>query len=82
MASVAVEVDHAASWPPFHPASGFYRRDGARVICAVCLREVHDEQCPVVIIHQQLRELAAHMGAFVAETRDTMETIEALLRAR
>jgi hypothetical protein len=64
-----------------HP--GFYRpgpRDG--VVCALCGAPdyAHAPDCPVMVLHAQLREVAGSLGLFVATTRETLDALERLLR--
>jgi len=61
----------------------FSERDGAgRVICIVCreLGGIHAPTCPLVALDWQLRELAAEVGEFVANVKETLEHIGRLIR--
>jgi hypothetical protein len=69
-----------------HPHPGFYRPAGVGavgdVICALCDARgyTHAPDCPVMVLHAQLRELAGQLGLFVATTRETLDALERLLR--
>lgn len=65
------------------PALSFTARDaGGRVICIVCreLGGIHAPTCPLVALDWQLRELAAEVGAFVANVKETLEQIGRTIR--
>jgi len=58
-------------------------RDGAgRLICIVCreLDGAHLPTCPIVALDGQLRELAAEVGEFVANAKETLEQIARTIR--
>lgn len=58
-------------------------RDGAgRVICIVCREQAgaHLPTCPIVALDWQLRELAAEVGEFVANVKETLEQIGRTIR--
>jgi hypothetical protein len=62
---------------------GFYRpRASGGVVCALCAASdhAHAPDCPVMVLHAQLRELAGQLGLFVATTRETLDALERLLR--
>lgn len=69
-----------------HAPPGFYRpadvAGGAGVVCALCdgAGYAHAPDCPVMVLHAQLRELAGQLGLFVATTRETLDALERLLR--
>jgi hypothetical protein len=50
--------------------------------CRVChgLGYQHARDCPIVTLRWQLRELTAALGLFVASMRETVETVDMLLR--
>jgi len=56
--------------------------DGARVICIVCREAagIHLPTCPIVALDVQARELAANVGEFVANVKETLERIGRLIR--
>jgi hypothetical protein len=57
----------------------FIDADGRCVVCS--LREgLHLDTCPIVVLDAQVRELAAHIGLFVANVKETMDTIGRTLR--
>ena len=64
------------------PAMRFMVRDGDRVSCVVCHEDggVHLPTCAVVELDVQVRELLAHVGAFVANIQETLETIGRVIR--
>lgn len=59
----------------------FIQKRGDRVICVVCQREFgHTPTCPIVGMAEQLKEITAHMGFFVASMRETLDAIAQLLQ--
>jgi len=50
--------------------------------CRLChaLDHGHARDCPVVAVRLQLRELAAELALFVATMRETLDTVDQLLR--
>lgn len=64
------------------PTMRFSERDGARVICIVCREAngIHAPTCPLVHLDGQVRELAAAVGEFVANVKETLEQIGHLIR--
>ena len=60
----------------------FTERDGAQVICIVCREHagIHAPTCPLVALDGQVRELAAAVGEFVANVKETLEHIGRLIR--
>jgi len=64
------------------PIMRFTQRDGARVICIVCREAggIHQPTCPLVELDGQVRELAANVGMFVANIKETLESIGRLIR--
>ena len=57
--------------------------DGIDRRCRVCGKAGgHMPACPVVALAHELRELMAHLGVFVANMRESLETMERLLTDR
>jgi len=52
------------------------------IVCALCARRdgTHAADCAVVIVRAQLRELTAQLGMFAAIMRETLDTVDHLLR--
>jgi hypothetical protein len=73
----------AAPPAPMSEAPALYltTSDG-RTVCRLCamLDQRHDRHCPVVTVRLQLRDLTAQLGLFVATMRETIETVDLLLR--
>jgi hypothetical protein len=60
----------------------FFGRDGAGLErCKVChrARPQHDPRCPVDALQSHTRAVAAHVGLYVADLRETLTTIERVL---
>jgi hypothetical protein len=64
------------------PTLRFTERDGARVICIVCREAdgIHGPTCPLVALDGHVRELAASVGEFVANVKETLEHIGRVIR--
>ena len=64
------------------PIMRFTQRDGARVICIVCRERagIHLPTCPLVALDGHVRELAAAVGEFVANVKETLEHIGRTIR--
>lgn len=59
----------------------FTKTVGDHLVCAVCDREFgHTTTCPIVQLDGEVRELVAHVGAFVANIQETLTAIGVLLR--
>lgn len=60
----------------------YVRTESGRVLCGLChgLDQTHQPNCAAVAIYTQVRELSLQLGLFVATMRETVETLEALLR--
>ena len=56
--------------------------DGTHVVCLVCRERdgSHAPTCPIVALDGHVRELAAHVGEFVANVTETLEAIGRVLR--
>lgn len=68
--------------PDDAPVMRFSERVGAHRVCIVC-REVdgrHFPTCPLVELDTEVRALMAHVGLCVANIKDSLETIERLIR--
>jgi phage tail protein X len=52
-----------------------------KIVCSLCHREYgHTSTCPIVELDGQVRDLVAHIGAFVANIQETLAAIAVLLR--
>lgn len=55
--------------------------DGDRLRCVVCHREYgHATTCPIVELTDHVRDVVSHLGVFVANMRESLDAIAALLR--
>jgi len=60
--------------------TSFYRWDGTCFVCQVCqTSNGHTTTCPVDRLDDHVRDLVAHIGAFVADIQETLTAIGQLL---
>jgi hypothetical protein len=48
----------------------------------VCGQQVHAPTCPIVTLRNEVLELLSHLGIFVSNIRDTVDTIDRILTDR
>jgi hypothetical protein len=53
-----------------------------QVVCRLChgLARGHTDDCPVMELRWQVREVTAQLGMFVATLRETVDHLDAVLR--
>ena len=67
---------------PIIPTHGFYTTtERGALCCRVCLglKGTHDPKCAVIAMRVQLQELSGALGLYVAEMRETLDTLDHLL---
>ena len=67
---------------PMNSAHSFYvRTSDGELCCRVCLglRGGHDTQCALLALRGQLQELSAQLGLYVAQVRETLDSVEQLI---
>jgi hypothetical protein len=64
--------------------TGFLIRDRRGVYCRVCagLDGRHIVTCPVVTLEGHVKDLAAHLGIFMASVRETLDAIDQITTGR
>ena len=70
---------------PIIPTHGFYTTtESGELCCRVCLglKTTHDPQCAVIAMRVQLQELSGALGLYVAEVRETLDTLDHLLHGK
>jgi hypothetical protein len=59
----------------------FTRIRGDRIVCAMCDREYgHTPSCPILALSEHVNDLAAHMGLFLANMRESLDAIVEVLK--
>ena len=69
--------------PVARPTVTIYRAtEAGALVCGVCHAPAtaHAPDCAIVAVHAQVQELGAQLGLFVATMRETLDTVETLLR--
>jgi hypothetical protein len=64
------------------PTMRFTERAGGELVCIVCRERagIHLPTCPLVALDGHVRELAAAIGEFVANVKETLEHIGRTIR--